>query len=52
MTAAALKAFTDDGLFNGQTNQQFVDVLNDLADDAGAERRWETAARRLKHENA
>jgi hypothetical protein len=34
--AAALKAFMDDGLFNGQTNQQFFDLLNDLAEGADA----------------
>jgi hypothetical protein len=26
----------DDGLFNGQTNQQFFDLLNDLAEGADA----------------
>jgi hypothetical protein len=36
---AALNALTDDGLFNGQKDQRFFDVLRDLAEDAdGAER--------------
>jgi Ferritin-like domain len=30
----ALKALTDDGLFNGQKNPKFFDVLHDLAEDA------------------
>jgi hypothetical protein len=35
----ALKAFTDDGLFIGQKDPRFFDVLRDLAEDAdGAER--------------
>jgi hypothetical protein len=30
----AVKALTADGLFNGQTNQKFFDILKDLAEDA------------------
>ena len=30
----ALKALTADGLFIGQKNQRFFDLLNDLAEDA------------------
>lgn len=37
----AVKALTDDGLFTGQTNQQFFDLLNDLAEDADEARRQE-----------
>ena len=32
--AAAVKALTDDGLFNGQTDPGFFSYLNDLAEDA------------------
>jgi hypothetical protein len=30
----AVKALTDDGLFIGQKDQRFFDLLNDLAEDA------------------
>src|SRR6202047_628235 len=30
----AVKALTDDGLFQGQKDERFFDVLNDLAEDA------------------
>jgi hypothetical protein len=30
----AVKALSADGLFLGQTNQRFFDLLNDLAEDA------------------
>jgi hypothetical protein len=39
--AAALKALRDDGLFRGQTNPAFFDLLNDLAEDADEARRQE-----------
>jgi len=32
--AGAVKALTDDGLFIGQKDQGFFDLLNDLAEDA------------------
>lgn len=32
--ASAVKALTDDGLFIGQKDQRFFDLLNDLAEDA------------------
>jgi len=38
---AAVKALTDDGLFTGQTNPQFFDVLNELAEAADAAQRQE-----------
>lgn len=37
----ALKAFTDDGLFMGQKDQRFFDLLNDLAEEADAAQRQE-----------
>ena len=36
---AAVKALTDDGLFIGQTNMEFFELLQDLASDADAARR-------------
>jgi hypothetical protein len=47
--AAPLKAFTDDGLFKGRTNQQFFNVLNDLAEDADSARRERTNAGKPPH---
>jgi hypothetical protein len=35
----AVKALTEDGLFNGQTNPRFFDLLHDLAEDADEARR-------------
>ena len=35
----AVKALTADGLFIGQTNPEFFEMLNDLASDADAARR-------------
>jgi hypothetical protein len=35
----AVKALTDDGLFIGQQNQEFFDLLNDLAEDADEAKR-------------
>jgi hypothetical protein len=37
--AGVVKAFTDDGLFSGQKDQGFLDLLNDLAEDADKARR-------------
>jgi hypothetical protein len=37
----AVKALTDDGLFNGQNDQRFFDLLHDLAEDADEARREE-----------
>ena len=37
--AGAVKALTDDGLFSGQKDQRFFDLLNDLAEDADKAKR-------------
>lgn len=37
--AGAVKALTNDGLFKGQQDQRFFDLLNDLAEDADDARR-------------
>jgi hypothetical protein len=38
---ATLKSFVDDGLFIGQKDQRFFDLVHDLAEDADEARKQE-----------